>query len=552
MLVLFFLAATVLFGLAYVFYGRFLEKRFDVSDERPTPSHTDYDGIDRVPARRAVLLGHHFSSIAGAGPIVGPIIAATAFGLAPAFLWILLGAILIGGVHDFTALIASIRHRARSIAEVAKEHLSPLSYKLLLLFIWLALVYVLTVFTDLTATTFVQDGGVATSSILFMVLAVGFGWTTNRMRWSLLKASLVFVPLVFLAVEAGQLLPLSASRIPCLIGNNPAKTWDIALLVYCFIAAVTPVWILLQPRDYLSSFLLYGSLLGGLLGIVFGGFTLAAPLFIGWTAPGLGPLFPILFITIACGACSGFHAIVASGTSSKQLNRESDSRPIGYGAMLIEGLVAIIALATVAMLPRDNPLWAKAPLQIYGAGMGKFLAIFGIPEKTGVSFGLLALSTFILTTLDTATRLGRYIFEEFFGLKDTRSRYAATLATLALPALFVLITLRDPQGNPMPAWKAIWPVFGATNQLLAGLTLLVVTVWLRQTGKRTGFVMAPMIFMVGMTLWSLMLLILQYKLSLIGIIAIILLALSLWVSVEAVRVLLGRGRKASHASGEVQ
>ncbi len=542
MLLFIFLLSALVFGLAYVVYGRFLEKRFDVSAGRPTPSHTDYDGIDRVPAHRAVLLGHHFSSIAGAGPIVGPIIAATAFGLAPAFLWILLGAIFIGGVHDFAALMASIRHRARSIAEIAREHLPPMSYKLLLLFIWLALVYVLTVFTDLTATTFVQDGGVATSSILFMALAVGFGLCLNRLRWRLWKASLVFVPLVFVAVEAGQLLPLSASRIPGLIGGNPAKTWDLVLLVYCFIAAVTPVWILLQPRDYLSSYLLYGSLLGGLLGILFGGFALAAPVFIGWSAPGVGTLFPILFITVACGACSGFHAIVASGTSSKQLNRETDARAIGYGAMLIEGLVAVIALATVAMLPRDSALFTKAPLQIYGAGMGKFLAVFGIPERTGVSFGLLALSTFILTTLDTATRLGRYVFEEFFGMTDTRGRYGATLATLALPAFFVLITLKDAQGNPMPAWKAIWPVFGATNQLLAGLALLVIAVWLRQTGKRAGFVIAPMLFMVIMTLWSLTLLIRQYKLSLIGIIAIILLALAIWVTAEAARVLL-RPRK---------
>ncbi len=546
MLPLIFLVAAGLFGIAYIIYGRFLDKRFDVSDDRPTPSHSDYDGIDRVPAHRMVLLGHHFSSIAGAGPIVGPIIAATAFGLAPAFLWIIFGAILIGGVHDYSSLMASIRHKGRSIAEIAREHLSPISYKLLLLFIWLALVYVLTVFTDLTSTTFVQDGGVATSSLMFMALAVGFGLCLYRLKWSLLKSSLIFVPLVFLAVGAGQLLPLSASTIPCLIGNDPAKTWDIVLLIYCFIASVTPVWILLQPRDYLSSYLLYASLLGGLAGILLGGFALNAPLFIGWSDPKLGPLFPILFITVACGACSGFHSIVASGTSSKQLNCESDARPIGYGAMLIEGLVAVIALATVAMLPRDSTLFSQAPLQIYGAGMGKFLAVFGLPEKTGVSFGLLALSTFILTTLDTATRLSRYIFEEFFGMTGKYSRYVATLATIALPALFVLITLRDAQGNPMPAWKAIWPVFGATNQLLAGLALVVIAVWMRQTGKRFGFLIVPVVFMISMTLWSLVILIRQYRLSLIGIIAMVLMVLAIWVTAEAGRVLFkARTRKTS-------
>ncbi|MCX5632282.1 MAG: carbon starvation protein A [Phycisphaerae bacterium] len=535
MLIVVLLSAFVLFLIAYFVYGRFLEKRYDVDDNNPTPSHTDYDGIDRVPAHKAILLGHHFSSIAGAGPVVGPIIAAIAFGWFPVLLWIIIGTIFIGGVHDFSALIASIRNKARSIAEIAKEYMSPLAYKLFLIFIWLTIVYVITVFTDLTAATFVEDGGVATSSIMFMALAVGFGLFVYRLKLSVLWSSLFFVPLVFVCVWLGQKMPISTDKILAIVGSNPAKTWSLLLISYCFAASVMPVWILLQPRDYLSSFLLYASVIGGFLGILFGGFSIAYPAFTVWADPQLGSLFPILFITVACGACSGFHAIVASGTSSKQLNKESDAKPIAYGAMLIEGIVAVISLITVAMIAKDDPLITKAPLVIYGTAMGKFLSVFGISQKLGYSFGLLALSTFILTTLDTATRLNRYIFEEFFGLNDTRWRGLSTIATLILPTIFVLMSFKDPSGKLIPAWKIIWPVFGATNQLLAGLVLLVIFVWLSKNGKKTFFVLVPMVFMSVMTIWSLILLLKQYRFSVVGIIAAILLFLAFILIFEAFR-----------------
>jgi carbon starvation protein len=269
------------------------------------------------------------------------------------------------------------------------------------------------------------------------------------------------------------------------------------------------------------------------VGILFGGFVMQFPAFKTWSDPILGSLFPILFITVACGACSGFHAVVASGTSSKQLDKESDARVVGYGAMLIEGIVAVIALATVIMIAQGDGLTSKPPLIVYANGMSKFLSFFGIPAKLGYSFALLALSTFILTTLDTATRLGRYIFEEFFNLKGTRSRYYSTFATLVLPAIFVLITLKDPQGNPLPAWKAIWPVFGATNQLLAGLVLLVVAVWLKKLGKKLGFVILPMLFMNIMTIWALVILIGNYGFSTVGIIACILMGLAIILVIES-------------------
>ena len=547
MLLLILIVSVACFVSAYLLYGRFLSKRYQIDDNRPTPSHTDYDGIDRVPAHKAVLLGHHFSSIAGAGPVVGPVIATAMFGWLPVLLWVILGAIFIGGVQDFSVLIASVRHKARSIAEIAKEYMSPLAYKLLLAFIWLSLIYVLTVFTDLTAATFVADGGVATSSIIFMALAVGFGIFVYRLKFSVLRSSLIFVPLVFVAVWLGQLIPIRPETVPAVIAGNPAKTWDLLLIAYCFVASTTPVWILLQPRDYLSSFLLYASVAGGLLGILFGAssgkFSVEFPAFSGWISSDGQSLFPILFITVACGACSGFHSVVASGTSSKQLNKETDAKAIGYGAMLIEGIVAVVAIITVAIV---SQLPSNDPQQTYAIGMSKFLSIFGIPENLGRSFGLLALSTFILTTLDTATRLSRYIFEEFFKLKGPRWRYLSTAATLVLPSIFVLITLRDAQGNTMPAWKMIWPVFGATNQLLAGLVLLVIAVWLKKTGKKTAFVLIPMVFMNVMTIWALVLLLKeaalllyrQHIISPVGCIAAVLLVLAVVVIIEAFRTVL--------------
>jgi len=535
MLWLILLISVLSFISAYLIYGRFLSKRYELDDSNATPSHTDYDGIDRVPAHKAVLMGHHFSSIAGAAPIVGPIIAGIAFGWLPVLLWVIFGSIFIGGVHDFSALVASVRHKGRSIAEIARQYMSPVAYKLFLAFIWLALVYVLTVFADLTATTFVQNGGVATSSIFFIVLAILFGLSINRYKISLLWASLVFVPLVFLAVWAGQKVPISADMVPGIVSGDPKKTWCIALVVYCFVASTTPVWILLQPRDYLSSYLLYASVLGGFLGILLGGFDINYPAFISWSVPNTGTLFPILFISVACGACSGFHSIVASGTTSKQLNKETDARIIGYGAMLLEGLVAVVALSTVAMVARGDDLTSKPPLTIYGTGVSNFLFALGIPKELGFSFGLMALSAFILTTLDTATRLGRYVFEEFLNLKKAGARYISTLATLTLPAIFVLITIKDADGNPIPAWKAIWPVFGASNQLLAGLVLLVIAVWFKKVGRKVGFIIGPMIFMNVMTLWGLVTLLIRSKLSPVGIIAAALLLLAVVLMFEAYR-----------------
>jgi len=529
-----FLVALVCFALAYRWYSSYLGRELRLDDARPTPAHTMFDNVDYCPARPVILLGHHFSSIAGAGPIVGPVIAAVAFGWLPAFLWVVLGCIFLGSVHDFTALIASVRHKARNVAEIAKQYMSLRAWRLFLGFTLLALIYVLVVFIDLTSSTFTMNEGVATSALIYIALAIGFGFSIYRLKMSTLWASLIFVPLVFVGAWWGEYIPFPAAFFQS-FGLSPGKGWDILLVLYCYIASVTPVWILLQPRDYLSSYLLYASVLAGFLGILFGNFSLSYPAFTGFFSPQLGPLLPILFVTVACGAISGFHSIIASGTTAKQLDKESHARPIGYGAMLIEGLVATIAIATVTLIARGDPLAGQPPLVIYGTGIGKFLSVFGIPMNFGYAMGLLALSTFILTTLDTATRLGRYMFQELFGLEGTNIRYLTSLVVLVLPTIFVLITLRDAAGNPVPAWKIIWPVFGATNQMLAGLVLLAVTVWLKKTGRKYFYTLLPMIFMMLMTLSALAILISQYQLSLVGIIAIVLFALALLLVAEAWR-----------------
>jgi carbon starvation protein len=534
MLIYIFLIALLVFVIAYRIYGRYLDKTFDVKKDNPTPSHTDYDGVDRVPAKAPVLLGHHFSSIAGAGPVVGPIIAGIAFGWLPALLWIVLGTIFIGGIHDYTSLMASIRHKAKSIGEIARIHMSPLAYRMFLIFIWLALAYVLIVFVDLTSAGFTTSPEVGSSSVFFVLLALAFGLTVRKFGLSLRVASFIFIPLVFVGIYLGHLFPISEGLLPKIMGET-SRTWNIILLIYCLVASITPVWALLQPRDYLSSFLLYASLLGAFIGILIGGFEIRYPMFTSWSNIDRGTLFPILFITIACGACSGFHSIVASGTTSKQLSNECGARPIGYGAMLLAGLVAVISLFTVVILASNNEILKSNPLEIYGNGLGNFMQSLGLPFETGKSFGILAVSTFLLTTLDTSTRLARYIFEEFFNIQGKYARVVATLVTLSLPLAFNFMILHDASGNPIPAWQAVWPVFGATNQLLAGLALLVVFVWLSKKGKPTFFVVIPMIFMLVMTIWALIQLVYQSGFNVIGSIAFFLLCLSVILIIESVR-----------------
>jgi carbon starvation protein len=547
------IAVIILFLVAYRVYGGWMGRVFGLDDRHLVPAEGQYDGVDYVPTRTPVLLGHHFSSIAGAGPIVGPILAGLFFGWIPALIWIVAGSVFVGGVHDFGSTVASVRHKARSVAELARKYITPRAYKLFLAFIWLALIYVIVVFMDLTAATFVNaemnGSGVAISAIIFVALALAMGYMTYRRGLGIKAATFVFLPLLLLAIWIGDLTAVEGGLLPGIAGAEK-NSWNVVLLFYCLIAAITPVWILLQPRDYLSSWLLYLSVLGAGLGLLIGGITGAVAVSHKWpalVAPSevtglgvahLGPLFPILFITVACGACSGFHSIVASGTTSKQVQCETDTKRVGYGAMLIEGVVAVIALATVVILPWGANAFGQTPITIYAGGIGEFLSTLGIPARFGAHFGLLALSTFLLTTLDTCTRLGRYVVQEAFewDKNDARSRVVATVLTLLLPAFMVFVQYTDPvTGAVQPAWRAVWPVFGATNQLLAALALLAVTVWLKRTGRTWLFAGLPMAFMLAMTMSALVMLTLQEGPMIIRGISIALFALGLMLSIEAAR-----------------
>lgn len=540
------ITACSLFLLGYLSYGRLLARWFDLNPQRKTPAIRINDGVDFVPAKAPLLLGQHFSAIAAAGPIVGPILAALWFGWLPALLWIVIGAIFLGAVHDFSALVSSVRHDGKSIVELVHEQLSRRAYLLFLGFVWLSLIYVIIAFADLTSSSFVEPtygGAVATSSSLYLVLAVAMGVCLYRLRMPLRLTTAIFLPLVGLAIWAAQYAPLV---LPALGGLRPQFVWNCVILIYCFIASVVPMWMLLQPRGYLGGFFLYVTLAAGIIGLLLGGDRIQYPAFLGWTSQKGLPLFPLLFVTVACGACSGFHGIVSSGTTSKQIAKESDCRIVGYGGMLLEGVVAVLALATVMLLAPGDPTTQQSPDRIYANGISHFVERFGVNPHFARSFALLAFATFIYDTLDVATRLARYVLQELTGWKDRWGGIAATLLTLALPALSMSWVVNDAAGNIVPAWKVFWTLFGTSNQLLAALTLLTITVWLRRTKKPWLISAIPAAFMLVMTLWSLTLTAGPWLIQLLAgqptfngfaLIALVLMGLALLVMAEAVKAL---------------
>ncbi|MCC6475729.1 carbon starvation protein A [bacterium] len=522
MLLVIILSSALILIIAYRTYGSMLARLLQLDANKKTPAVELRDGVDYDPIDWKVLLSQHFSAIAAAGPIVGPIVAGAMFGWLPALIWILLGAIFIGGIHDFGSLVASIRHKARSIAEVVREHMTRRSYLLFLIFVWIALIYIIVAFTDIVAGSFVgqitlengqvvKGSGIATSSLLYLALPLVMAFVLRFTRLSLLTVTLIFLPLVGCAIWFGQYIPIDLQAMFGLSENGAHKLWDVLLLVYCFIAAVVPMWLLLQPRGHLGGFFLFAALLAGALGVLFSGSEVKYPAFTGWEVPmgaGFASLFPVLFITIACGACSGFHSIIASGTSSKQLQCEPDAKKVGYGAMLLEAMVAVVSLSCVMILSKEAVAGLQGkPNYIYALGLGRFMEVLGIPASFGILFGLMAFTTFVYDTLDVCTRLGRYILQELFGWQGTFGRYAATAITAFLPLLFVMQTVTDAKGNIIPSWRIFWPLFGASNQLLAALTLLGLTVWLHRTYRARWvwtLVGLPTVLMYIMSSWALL------------------------------------------------
>jgi carbon starvation protein len=545
---------------AYATYGRLLTRLFQLDDSRTTPSVELRDDIDYQPLSASSLLPQHFSAIAAAGPIVGPIAAGLAFGWLPALLWILIGSIFIGGVHDFSALVASVRHKARSIAEVVRDHMSRLSYLLFLLFIWIALVYIVVAFTDVTAGSFVgaaqpQNGNVpgaaiAGSSLLYLILPLVMGLAVRYGKLPMRTAVFAAIPLVVVSILVGKYLPIDLqSWLSLETVGETRKAWSVILLIYCIIAGVAPVWLLLQPRGELGGYFLYAALAIGAIGLIVGGGTIQYPAFRGWSVElptSTQTLFPFLFITIACGACSGFHSLIASGTTSKQLKKESDAKPIGYGTMLLEAMVALVSLCCVMSFAPGSTELKGDPNQIYAQGIGNFAGAIGIPREAAITFALLAFTTFVYDTLDVCTRLGRFIIQELTGLHNAFGKALGTILTAGVPIFFML---RHPSDAP-PLFRTFWNLFGASNQLLAALTLLGITVWLWKT-RRVWWVWLvvgiPMAWMYTMSIWALGIMTLPKLFSEtrptfladpVPYIGLILLVLAVVMLLEAIRVLL--------------
>ena len=521
--ILIIVAAIVLLLIGYVGYGSWLAKQWGIDPKKSTPAVEMEDGVDYVAAKPAVLMGHHFSSIAGAGPINGPIQAAV-FGWVPVFLWCIIGGIFFGGLQDFGSLFASLRHNGKSVGEIIRDSMGKRAQKLFTIFALLVLILVIASFVNVVAGTFMSDGGFGVStaptgnqttamiSLLFIVLAVIYGYITNRMGIGTLPATIGgiigIVAIVILGLNFGFVMSRTA--------------WIVTIGIYIAVASLVPVWILLQPRDYLSSFLLYGMMLLALVGIFVAAATgrsnFDIPAFTGWNTS-IGTLFPALCITVACGACSGFHSLIATGTSSKQLDNEKHAKPIAYGSMLIESALGIVALIALGMVYDKYTGGAfGGPPAAFAAGVATMFS----DENSGTyntiyALLTLAVSVFALTSLDTGTRLGRFLFSELFLRENEKSWKDATgvrrfLAHPMVGTTFLVVIGCILGGLSL---SQIWGLFGAANQLLAGIALMAVCAWLGQAGKNNKMFYVPMVFMLAATLSSLLITV-KKKLVMIG------------------------------------
>lgn len=513
---------SISFLWGYKFYARKLERLWQIDPRRPTPAHTKYDGIDYVPARNwLVLFGHHFSSIAGAGPIIGPVIACALWGWLPAIIWIIAGTIFIGGAHDFGALMCSVRQEGNSISDIAKGVISNKAKIIFSVFVWLALILVIAVFTYLCADTFVKEPRIVLPSLGLIPVAMLVGFLLYNV-----KANNTLATILGLVLLSG--LILWGDKFPLSLGGGGINIWIVILLAYCFLASVMPVQILLQPRDYLSSFLLFAGVIFGYAGLAIVNPKITQPAYTAWQSKE-GSIWPMMCVTVACGAISGFHSLIASGTTSKQLAGESSARRIGYGAMIAEGFVAVLAVLAVCAGIKDKNLSGLlkeiGPINSFSRGYGEITKV--ILGGWGSFIAVTILNAFILTTLDTATRISRYLTEELLGIKN---RYLATIIVVVLSGLLAI----------SGAWQKIWPVFGASNQLVAALALLVISCWLLYHKKTIKFTIFPAVFMFITACLALVIQAQKYLRAgdyLLFIIASVLLILAGYMCFEAFKVL---------------
>ncbi|MFB6126258.1 MAG: carbon starvation protein A [Halolamina sp.] len=537
-------ASLITFTVGYLAYSRYLAQFVELDEETETPAHKYEDGQEYVPSKKPVLLGHHYSSIAGGAPIVGPITAGAAFGWLPAIAWIAVGNPLMGAVHDFMSLSASVRHEGKSIGYIIGEYVGERGKQMLLWFAFLTIILVIAVFALVVGVVFNAYPSSATASMVYLALAVAFGVYLYQLDLPFLPGAVAFVAMVFAGVWVGLQYPIvlvgeASSEAVVLLGSPEAWSWlplaatfgaNVAawvpvVVVYGFVASVLPVWVLLQPRDFLTSSLLYtgvgAMLLGTLIAAVVGfspvnvsvagnattisSLEVQYPAFRGLTSS-IGPIFPFLFVTIACGTISGFHSLVSSGTTAKQLDRETDARAIGYGAMLGEGLLATTAIGAFALIGfTEFSAGIVGALANFPAGGAAMISVFGLGVEAGAAFIGLVFVSFLLTSTDTAVRLGRYMMDEIVGVPETQveeaatNRYVSSGALLCLPAYLLV-------GSG--AWGSLWPLFGAANQTLAALALLSATLWLANWDDSKQLVSTglPMVLMLLITMTALLML----------------------------------------------
>ena len=519
------------FTVGYLGYSRYLSRFVELDDDTETPAHKYEDGQEYVPSKKPVLLGHHYSSIAGGAPIVGPITAALAWGWLPAFLWVAIGNPLFGAVHDFMSLSSSMRHEGKSIGYIIGQYVGERGKSMILWFAFLTIILVIAVFALVIAIVFNAYPSAATASLVYIGLALLFGVYLYQFDLPFLPGTIAFVAAVFGGIWVGVNFPLAIAAdvapamegvdpivlfgsglpLPAVLNSANIGGWIVVVMLYGLVASVLPVWVLLQPRDFLTSSLLYAGVGGTLLAVVVGTvlgaggqLEIALPAYTGFMGGGFGPLFPLLFVTIACGTISGFHSLVSSGTTAKQLNKETDARPIGYGAMLGEGLLATVAIVTVAVYGFTGASGGIGlALPNFAAGGGLILNVgFGIPETLAAPFMGLVLVSFLLTSTDTAIRLGRYMFEEIVGTPETAVEQTTTnryvnVALQVTPAYLLVAS---------GSWSDLWPLFGGANQTLAALALLVATVWLAnwKDDKQLISTGGPMAIMFAITTTALL------------------------------------------------
>ena len=512
------LIAAVCLIAAYAFYGRWIARKWGIDPKAKTPAVVKNDGKDYVPTNGWTVFSHQFSSIAGAGPVTGAIQAAV-FGWLPVLLWVLIGGIFFGAVTDFGALYASVKNEGKSMGMIIEKYIGKLGKKLFLLFSWLFTLLVIAAFADMVAGTFnaytvneagaqvlaetaASNGAAGTISLLFIVFAVLFGLIQKKWNLTGWKEGVVGLVCTVAALGIGMCFPITASQ----------EVWSYITFVYIAFAAILPMWLLKQPRDYMTTFMFIGMIAAAVVGLVVAHPTMNLPVFTSFHSDSLGDLFPILFVTVACGAVSGFHSLVSSGTSSKTIENERDMLKVGYGAMVLESLLAVIALCVAgAAAASDGTAAVGTPFQIFSRGVAGFLEIFGIPSYVAQCFMTMCVSALALTSLDAVARIGRMSFQELFAQADMKkaplwrrvlcNTYFATFITLAFGFLLTKV-----------GYSNIWPLFGSANQLLSALVLITLCVFMKVTGRSNKMLFPPLIIMLCVTFTALV----QRLIGLIG------------------------------------